>query len=226
MIGYRGYDKNNRDVQYPFGFGLSYTTFEITDINVETHNSAPLCEVACKITNTGNKAGAQVIQLYVGKRSASPVERPVRELKNYVKVFLEPGEEKTVTMHLEKDAFSYYSVEKKDFTVDNGEYSIELGFSSRDIKQQTNITIQDLSDIKAPLTRASARLQPSVVKQGEKIRITLGLTRELNIYDSAGQLVLNRQNTDVIDTAFLKQGVYLAHYKMEQDVYSDKFVVR
>ncbi|MDR1682130.1 MAG: glycoside hydrolase family 3 C-terminal domain-containing protein [Candidatus Symbiothrix sp.] len=225
MIGYRGYDKNNTDVQYPFGFGLSYTSFEITDLNVETLHAMSLHEISCKIKNTGNRAGAQVIQLYVGKRSASPVERPVRELKQYEKVFLEPGEEQIVILHLNKDAFSYYSVEKKDFTVDNGEYSIELGFSSRDIKQQTNITIQDYSDIQAPVSRESVHLQPSVVKQGEKIRMTLGVARELNIYDLAGQLALCLQNTDVIDTAFLKQGVYLAHYKMKQDVYSDKFIV-
>jgi beta-glucosidase len=226
MIGYRGYDKNNREVQYPFGHGLSYATFEITDLNVETLHATSLHEISFKIKNTGTLAGAQVVQLYVGKRSASPVERPVRELKQYRKVFLEPGEEKIVTMNLAKDAFSYYSVDKKDFAVDNGEYSIELGFSSRDIKQQSNIIVQDFSEIKAPVANKPFRLQPSIVKQGEKIRMILGAARELHIYDQTGQLVMNLHDTDVIDAALLKQGIYLAHYKMEQDVYSDKFIVR
>lgn len=114
MMGYRGYDKAGTEVQYPFGFGLSYTTFNLSDMQItESSDDKYLVEVSCKIKNTGKVAGAEVIQLYVGKNGSSPVERPIRELKGYQKVYLEPEEEKFVTLYLSKDAFSYYDVNRK-----------------------------------------------------------------------------------------------------------------
>ena len=116
-------------MQYPFGYGLSYTTFELSGMSVKNVSEGDnLAEVTFTIKNTGKVAGAEVVQCYVGKQGESPVERAVRELKNYEKIYLEPGESKTVTMTLDKGAFSYYDVTEgvKDFVVDNGTYTIDI----------------------------------------------------------------------------------------------------
>ena len=228
MVGYRGYDKSGKEVQYPFGYGLSYTTFSLSDIQVaDASDDNHMVEVSCRIKNTGEMAGAQVIQLYVGKNGSSPVVRPVRELKNYTKVFLAPEEEQDVTLYLSKDAFSYYDVNRKSFVVDNGEYNIELGFSSRDIKLKSNIEINDTSSAieQVQAGNENTNLIPSVVKQGEKIRIAQGVVSELNIFDLTGQVLSKQMNTCSIDTSGLKKGAYLALYKVEQEIHTGKFIV-
>ena len=141
FVGYRGYDKLKRQVQYPFGYGLSYTTFELSDMKVGEPNEDGSIDVTCTLSNTGTRDGAQVVQLYVGKTSESPVERPVKELKNYAKTSLKAGETKEVTLRLPKDAFTYYSTDEHDFVYDPGTYNIMLGFSSRDIKQEASVTM-------------------------------------------------------------------------------------
>lgn len=141
FVGYRGYDKLKREVQYPFGYGLSYTTFELTNMKVGEVNADGSVDVTCTLKNTGSRDGAEVVQLYVGKTSTSPVERPLKELKNYAKVQLKAGEQTDVTLRLPKDAFTYYSTEAHDFVYDPGTYNIMLGFSSRDIKQETSVTM-------------------------------------------------------------------------------------
>ena len=98
-------------------------------------------DVTCTLTNTGTRDGAQVIQLYVGKTGQSPVERPVKELKNFEKVTLQAGQAQQVTLHLPQDAFTYYSTDRHDFVYDPGTYNIILGFSSRDIRQQASVTM-------------------------------------------------------------------------------------
>jgi beta-glucosidase len=131
FVGYRGYDKLKREVQYPFGFGLSYTTFKLTDMNVST-NEAGQTEVTCKLTNTGKTAGAQVVQLYVNKGNGF-VENPEKELKAFRKVFLKAGESAVVKLNLSKEAFSNYDVARKTFVTPSGKYGVMLGFSSRNI---------------------------------------------------------------------------------------------
>lgn len=227
MMGYRGYDKAGTEVQYPFGFGLSYTTFNLSDMQItESSDDKYLVEVSCKIKNTGKVAGAEVIQLYVGKNGSSPVERPIRELKGYQKVYLEPEEEKFVTLYLSKDAFSYYDVNRKNFVVDNGEYNIELGFSSRDIKlkDQTQINVVSAID-EARQDTEKGNLIPSVVKQGEIIRIAQGCASELNIFDLTGQMLLKQIDKCTIDTSYLKKGAYLALYKIDEKFHTGKFIV-
>lgn len=141
FVGYRGYDKLKREVQYPFGHGLSYSTFTLSDMKVSEPQSDGSVNVTCTLSNTGTHDGAQVVQLYVGKTSSCPVERPLKELKNYAKVTLQAGESTQVTMNLPQSAFSYYSIEAHDFVYDPGTYSIMLGFSSRDILQETSVTM-------------------------------------------------------------------------------------
>lgn len=140
FIGYRGYDKLKREVQYPFGYGLSYTTFKLSNVKVANPNADGSVDVTCTLANTGKREGAQVVQLYVGKVGGE-VERPEKELKKFKKVALKKGESTTVKMTIPKDAFTYYSVDKKNFVKDAGTYNIMVGFSSRDIKAQKTIQV-------------------------------------------------------------------------------------
>jgi beta-glucosidase len=228
MIGYRGYDKFNKEVQYPFGHGLSYTTFNLSDMQVlDLTDDELLVQVSCKIKNTGLRAGAQVVQLYVGKNDISPVERPERELKHYIKVFLEPGQEKTVTMNLEKEAFSYYSTEDKDFVVDNGQFNIELGFSSRDIKQNANIAIDNAAnDKEVKIDNPKANLIPSIVERGEEIRIERDDVSAFQVYNLSGHNVLRETNTNIIDTITLRTGLYLVRYTVKNESFAGRFIVK
>lgn len=141
FIGYRGYDKLKREVQYPFGYGLSYTTFKLSNFTVSKPNADGAVEVTCKLTNTGKKDGVQVVQAYVGKAENSAVERPEKELRKFEKVFLKAGESTSVKMIIPQDAFTYYDVNAKKFVKDSGNYNVMLGFSSRDIKAQKSILI-------------------------------------------------------------------------------------
>ena len=141
FIGYRGYDKLNREVQYPFGYGLSYTTFKLSNLTVGTQQEDGSVEISYQLANTGKRAGAQVVQTYVG-RVGGLIARPEKELKGFKKVFLNPGETVTVKQVLPKDAFTYYCTIEKDFIVDGGDYNVMLGFSSRDIKAQKTIEIK------------------------------------------------------------------------------------
>lgn len=140
FVGYRGYDKLKRDVQYPFGYGLSYTTFKLTDLSIGNPRSDGSVEVACKLTNVGKREGAEVVQLYIGKEGGV-VERPGKELRQFKKVSLKPGESANIILKADKDAFSYYSVNQKKFVTDAGRYNVMVGTSSRDIRLQQRIDI-------------------------------------------------------------------------------------
>lgn len=140
-IGYRYYDKANLDVRFPFGFGLSYTTFEYSDIKLSANkiNENESLTVSCKIKNTGEYDGAEVVQLYV-KDKESTIFRPEKELKAFKKVFLKKGEEKEIEFTLEKRAFAFYNVNIHDWCVESGEFDILVGSSSRDIRLTDTVT--------------------------------------------------------------------------------------
>ena len=129
-VGYRYYDKANKNVLFPFGFGLSYTSFSYSDFKVI--GELPNIKVSVTVKNTGNYDGAEVIQLYVGKPQDG-VFCPQKELKGFEKVWLKKGEQATVDISLDDRAFSYYNVQNKEWIVQSGTYSIMLGSSSRDI---------------------------------------------------------------------------------------------
>jgi beta-glucosidase len=138
-MGYRGYEHNHVELQYPFGFGLSYTTFSFSKLN-----AAPAGEghftVSFDVTNTGKRSGATVAQLYVGE-SSPQIERPVKELKGFKRVVLEPGETKHVTLELDSRSFSYFNVRASNWQADAGTYTLELGDSSWNIQQKTTIQL-------------------------------------------------------------------------------------
>lgn len=129
-VGYRYYDRAGIDVLFPFGYGLSYTSFEYSDMEVKGENTD--ITVSVKIRNTGKRAGAEVVQLYVRDRQTA-VHRPLKELKGFEKIYLKEGESKTVSFSLNKRSFAYYDVNTRDWQLQGGEYDIMIGKSSRDM---------------------------------------------------------------------------------------------
>jgi beta-glucosidase len=139
LVGYRWYDTKKIEPLFPFGFGLSYSTFTYSNLRVSAAgpNSA---EVECNVTNAGARPGAEVAQLYV-ELGRSQVHRPEKELKGFSKVLLAPGETKTVKMSLNGRSFAYYSPEKHAWEIEAGDYGILVGASSRDIRLRSNYVI-------------------------------------------------------------------------------------
>ena len=152
LIGYRWYDAHELDVSYPFGYGLSYTTFEYAGLGVEVSDlgEEPRVEVSLTVTNTGPRAGAEIVQLYVTDPVAS-VYRPAQELRGFVKVSLEPGASERVTIELDKRAFAYWQSLRGEWVVEGGEFELKIGASSRDIRL-TETVILSGGDVSAPLT--------------------------------------------------------------------------
>ncbi len=130
FVGYRGYEKNNVKPLFPFGFGLSYTTFAFSDLKVvpEFNSADPHVTVTFDMKNTGSRAGADVAQVYVGEDHPS-VPRPVHELKGFERVQLAPGETKHVSVSLDPRAFSFYDVATKSWKIDSGKFTISVGDS-------------------------------------------------------------------------------------------------
>lgn len=131
LVGYRYYDTKKVAPLFPFGHGLSYTTFTYENMTLTKGNQS--ATVKFTLANNGKVAGAEVVQVYV-KDNVSTVERPEKELKAFSKVFLQPGESKVVELTLGEDAFSYYDENKKQWTLEPGKFTILLGGSSRDIR--------------------------------------------------------------------------------------------
>ena len=151
FVGYRSYDARHLDVSFPFGHGLSYTTFEYTDAAVESDGDLT---VHVTVTNTGERAGAEVVQVYVGVPGSS-VARAPRELKGFTKIHLEVGESRRVAVTVRRDDLAYWDTRVDSWVVEDGTYSIEIGASSRDIRQ--NLTIDVKGDaVKIPLTMESS----------------------------------------------------------------------
>lgn len=139
FMGYRGYDKSGIKPLYPFGYGLSYTTFAYDNLIVEK-NGVNRVKVTFDISNTGKMDAAEVAQVYVHDVKSS-VPRPYKELKGYEKVFLKKGETKRVTIELEDDAFSYYDMDKQRFVVEKGDFEILVGTSSECLLLKGSITL-------------------------------------------------------------------------------------
>ncbi len=142
-LGYRYYDTAKKDVLFPFGFGLSYTTFEYSDLklNKKTMQDTSTVTATFNVKNTGAVAGAEIAQLYVADKE-STIFRPVQELKGFQKVWLEPGETKEVSITLDKRAFAFFNVNTNDWCVESGKFDILVGASSRDIKLQATLTVK------------------------------------------------------------------------------------
>ena len=140
FTGYRWYDHQDIDPLFPFGFGLSYTTFAVgkPQLSAATIRENDVVTVKVEVTNTGTRAGAEVLQLYVAPPK-SDVERPVRELKDFGKVTLQAGETGSVEMQLNWKDLAYWDEGRKAWTVVPGRYGIEMGTSSREIHSSSTL---------------------------------------------------------------------------------------
>jgi beta-glucosidase len=144
FVGYRGYDATRRDVSYPFGHGLTYTSFGYSDLRVAVDGSVEAGDLTvtatCTVTNTGARPGKEVVQLYVGDPESS-VARPVRELRAFTKVALRPGEDVTVTFRLDARDLSYWSTAHRRWVLEPGTFDIAVGASSRDLRLAATVDV-------------------------------------------------------------------------------------
>lgn len=156
FVGYRYYDKKNMDVLFPFGYGLSYTTFEYSNLTLDKSEmkDTDTLTVSVNVRNTGKVKGKEVVQLYVGMPKSRTI-RPVKELRGFEKIELEPGEEKTVTFTLAKRAFAYYRTDISDWYVESGDYTIMAAKSSRDIACTATVNVTSTTQIKRVYTMNS-----------------------------------------------------------------------
>lgn len=193
FVGYRYYDAKGMEVLFPFGYGLSYTTFAYSDLELGTDAFAEGEElsVALTVTNTGERAGEEVVQLYV----APPIgqrRRPVRELKRFTKVALEPGESARVEFSLDARALSYYEPILHEFCAESGAYGIEMGASSRDIRLQGTVSFASSSAPSRAFTAYSTVGDVMAHPAGEKVfaplleRMVQGMGEAAGSGDDAG----------------------------------------
>lgn len=172
FVGYRYYDAKEIEPLFPFGFGLSYTTFEIANLQIDKKELADneSVKVTVQIKNTGERAGKEVVQLYV-RDTESFVVRPIKELKGFEKVELQPGETKSVVFELSKRAFAYYNEDLKDWHVETGAFEILVGNSS-----------------------ANLHLRETV-----KVKSTVALPKTYNFYSTLGDLAQNPKGAAIVD---------------------------
>ena len=141
-VGYRYYDKVNKEVLFPFGFGLSYTQFQYSNLKVNKYDDK--IEVKFKIKNIGKVTGKEIAQIYISQIEPK-IYKPNKELKEFVKIELSPNEEKEIAVKLNRKSFEYYNTETKSWKIEEGTYQIQIGKSSRDIvlKQEIYINSRD-----------------------------------------------------------------------------------
>ncbi len=156
FIGYRYYDAKRQDVLFPFGYGLSYTTFEFSNLRVssERFKDTDGLRVTLDVTNTGAVAGKATVQVYVHDHESALV-RPEKELKGFAKVALDAGETKTVTLDLDARAFAYYDPRFGRWVTESGAFDILVGHSAADIALRRTVQLESTLDLALPLTRDS-----------------------------------------------------------------------
>jgi beta-glucosidase len=142
FVGYRGYDARRSPVAFPFGHGLSYTTFAYSDLTATWDADAPRLQVRVTVANTGEREGREVVQVYARAPESSRVARPERELRGFTGVELAPGERRCVTVTLDRADLAYYSEREGGWRVEGGTYRIDVGASSRDIRLSVNVEVE------------------------------------------------------------------------------------
>ncbi len=200
FVGYRYYDKKGISPLFPFGFGLSYTSFEYTGISVSRTkiNDNENVQVSVNVKNTGKMAGKEIVQLYIGK-PVSKVIRPLKELKGFEKVYLEPGEQKKVSFELNKRSFAYYNTKIKDWYVESGEYKIMAASSSADIRLAANVYVE--STVKIPRVYTRYSTMGELMDDPEQKEITKELIKHLSV---KGALLYNLKDNPKIGYKMLK----------------------
>ncbi|WP_269936499.1 glycoside hydrolase family 3 C-terminal domain-containing protein [Arthrobacter sp. HY1533] len=152
MVGYRWFDARNMEVSYPFGHGLSYTTFELSGASAVADGAG--ITVSLTVTNTGDRDGAEIVQVYTGLAS-SAVSRAPRELKGFAKVHLAAGESRAVQLLLRREDLAYWDTRVSAWSVESGSYTVEIGASSRDIRASLAVDVAG-DEVRVPLTTDSS----------------------------------------------------------------------
>jgi beta-glucosidase len=170
FIGYRYYDARQVPVLFPFGYGLSYTTFVYSNAQVSavTFNEVDGLTVTVDITNTGSIAGKEVVQVYVHDQKSELV-RPEKELKGFAKVELQPGETKTVSIELDGRAFSYYHPKYRQWVAESGAFDVLIGASAADIRQHVTVTLESTQKLPCLLDRESTIREWTVDPRGSMV---------------------------------------------------------
>ena len=142
-VGYRYFEKQKVEPLFPFGYGLSYTKFDYSDLKISPHegSSDKLVGVSLKLRNSGSRSGAEVVELYVHDGHSS-TDRPVQELKGFRRVSLAPGETKEVHFTLDRSATAFYSTSRQDWVTEPGQFEVLVGSSSRDIRLKSSFIVK------------------------------------------------------------------------------------
>jgi beta-glucosidase len=156
FMGYRYYETKEVPTLFPFGYGMSYTTFDYQNpkVSSQTFQDVDGLTVSVDVTNTGNLAGKEIIQVYVGDHKSS-LARPPKELKGFAKIELQPGETKTLTVSLDFRAFAYYHPAYRQWITEDGEFDILIGASSTDIRCTKTVTLHSTLELPSILNRES-----------------------------------------------------------------------
>jgi hypothetical protein len=232
FVGYRYYEENHIEPQFPFGFGLSYTTFKYSNLSIASDYSDTVV-VSFDIKNTGSVAGAEVAELYVNQ-NVPKVPRPVKELKDFGKVFLQPGETKTVTLKLDANTFSYYSTARSSFVVDSGRYDIIIGSSSVDERLRQTFLFQKNLIIGIEKNQFTPENEFTIYPVPADDHIVIQMfnndlrSRDLEVFNATGRLVDKIRFTDssyIYDCSRLPDGLYICRIISDKISYTGKFIV-
>jgi beta-glucosidase len=220
-VGYRYYDTANAPVLFPFGHGLSYTTFEYRELSVQARNDS--ASVTFKIRNTGNKSGKEAVQVYVRDVESSHF-RPFKELKGFAKVHIQPKEEKSVTIELDRRAFSFYDVGKKDWILETGDFEILVGASSQDIRLKTTLRLdsdQQASSYADRATLAPYFSPPPALISRDTFAALYGKPLPENTTPQKGSYTLNTPFGDMSDSWLARQLLNLMNGQVKKMVGGD-----
>ncbi len=232
FVDYRYYDANNVEPQFPFGFGLSYTTFSYSDLSI-SKDTADTYLVTFDVKNTGNVAGAEVSQLYISPDQPK-ITRPVKELKGFSKVSLNPGQIMTISLVLRDESFSYFSIDKNTFVADSGNYDIIIGSSSRDEKLRQTLLFDRNVVIKSPVISepASSGLLIYPVPANDYFIIQTDLDalkfKTAELFDSTGRILDQRTFTGqslLYNCIQMRNGLYICRIRLGQQTVTRKFVI-
>jgi len=208
FVGYRYFDTFRQPVQFDFGYGLSYTSFAYSNLKINGNT------VTCKIKNVGSVAGAEIVQLYVSDVESTAF-RPAKELKGFAKVWLRPGEAKTVSFKLDERSFAFYNTKTDSWCIEAGDFEILVGASSQDIRLQTRIYKSGTSASEIPDLRAAAPacygLQGQSPADVPQAQFEALLGRPLPPRDLARGAVI--ANSDSLDDAIRQRPLLGAFYK-------------
>lgn len=205
-VGYRYYDRAKIEVCFPFGYGLSYTQFAYSAMEVEIKED-DIC-VHCNIENIGTRFGAEVVQLYV-KNGISGVFKAEKELRGFDKIKLEPGEMKKVSISFQKQDLAYYHSKEKKWVLENGEYTILLGASSEDLRLETPLLIKSETSVPPPYVKddLSSYLEGGKLLQVTQREFERLIGRTLQYATDTSELHLNSPLTDY-QTTFIGRILY------------------